>query len=286
MGDKPGKALERLVAALEQALGHDSGRIVEYDKRIQHLVTGKKRQFDVVVTQGEGHHVVITAIECKDHKRPVDVEKVEAFISKIQGCNVHRGILVSSKGFSEDALKLSAAHKITTITLEEVEIFDWLSPDFTFAEHIRHVDRLEVWMGLSTLLPDLDTILASGACVTDANGVKLDNDFWSRLTFRSIPWQEIAPGGARDFVLDGPDPQLWIEMADGERLQIHRIGIKGQARVEAKHVPMALHTYATPGRGIPVASADIQVGDGTMKLMMVREADDTTRVIIVPSAKP
>lgn len=286
--ERPGKAFEKMVAAIEQAMGHQAGRTVEYDKRIRHLVTGKLRQFDVVVTQGDDHHKLVTVIECKDHGRAVDVELVEAFIAKVDGCDVNRGIIVSSNGFSEDARMVAAASKIATMTLQEAEAFDWIAmPEGNFVQHHQIIDHIQIQFDFDPPEPDIDALFARGARFVDENDVEFTNESLGRLLSPHVAWHDVPPGGDPvDFVFQDQKPQASLLEVDGERWRPRRIMMTATARVAVEVMDLALHTYATTERDVAVASADIQVGGTAFKLMLVRNADETTQVMLVPSPTP
>jgi hypothetical protein len=80
--DRPGKKLERLVASLERTLASSNATIEAPCRRLKDRDTNRRREHDVVITWDFGHHVLITAIECRDRSRPVGVPEVESFAKK------------------------------------------------------------------------------------------------------------------------------------------------------------------------------------------------------------
>ncbi len=67
---REGRNLEKLTHALEKYMA-EKGATVESPGFVEDRITGQKREIDVLITQGEGHHKQIIAIECKDRKTPV-----------------------------------------------------------------------------------------------------------------------------------------------------------------------------------------------------------------------
>lgn len=124
--EKPGKALERLVANLEQALAKNPNVTIHLSKRLRDRTTGKLRQHDVVLELKEGHHSVLIAIECKDRSRPIGVPQVEGFGAKCLDTGINQGIIVSTKGFCKTARTKAAHQGIRCLDIEEIENFDWL----------------------------------------------------------------------------------------------------------------------------------------------------------------
>jgi hypothetical protein len=129
---KDGKALERLVALIETALGTD-GVKVEARKRLPDRTTGRLREHDVLVTLNRGHHTLRISIECKDRSRPVTVEHVEAFQKKCEDTGIQQGAIVSASGFAKTARTKAAHYDIRCLDVLQASSFAWmLAPSFTF----------------------------------------------------------------------------------------------------------------------------------------------------------
>lgn len=124
--EKPGKALEKLIASLERALAKNPNVTVHLSKRLRDKTTGKLREHDVVLELKEVHHSVLIAIECRDRSRPIGVPEVEAFYIKCQETGIDQGIIVSTKDFCCTARTKAAKFSIRCLDIEEVENFDWL----------------------------------------------------------------------------------------------------------------------------------------------------------------
>jgi hypothetical protein len=139
---KDGRDLQRLIRSIEsaKAAGRQDLKIESPAFLIDKL-TGKKREHDVLLTYKLDHHEVIMALECRDRSRPIGIDAVEAFRSKCESTGVHRGIMVSSKGFSKPAITKAVIYNIGCLTLDEVDSFNWcLAPGIVVrARHIIHV---------------------------------------------------------------------------------------------------------------------------------------------------
>lgn len=122
-----GKSLEKLVRVLERVLSPKETVVIESPKYLIDRITNKKREHDVVLTIKQGHHELIVAIECRDRKRPVTVNEIESFWKKCQDTGVAQGIVVSPKGFSDQAKEKADKLAIRCLKLSEVEEFPWLS---------------------------------------------------------------------------------------------------------------------------------------------------------------
>ncbi len=122
---KQGKSLEILVTKLERVLANQSVRI-ESPVRLRDKVTKRLREHDVVLTVNpDHHHRSTTAIECRDRKRPVGVESVEAFHTKCQHTGVNQGVIVSPTGFTKTAREKAAHVGIKCMDLKFADKFDW-----------------------------------------------------------------------------------------------------------------------------------------------------------------
>jgi hypothetical protein len=107
------KHFERVVAAIHMA--KDSGASVTWNEDID------GRQFDVAIRFKFRFYDFLTLIECKNFKRRVPVEKVEAFVTKSRSAKADKAIMVSANGFQEGCRKVANENKIELYTLREVE---------------------------------------------------------------------------------------------------------------------------------------------------------------------
>jgi hypothetical protein len=64
-------------------------------------------------------------IECKRYTRPVGIEKVEAFATKVRDVNGHQGVMVSAKGFDAGARAAAAEANIGLWTYHDAAEADW-----------------------------------------------------------------------------------------------------------------------------------------------------------------
>jgi len=78
------------------------------------------RQFDVTLRFSIGPHNYLTVIECKKHKRPVSVDKIDGLITKARDANANKAILVSSSGFQGGAFSVAQRHGIDLFSLKEI----------------------------------------------------------------------------------------------------------------------------------------------------------------------
>ena len=125
---RKGKSLEQLTSALEKYIAEGNAS-VESPGYVPDRVTGQKREVDVLITKGVGHHKQLIAIECKDRKTPVGVPDIEAFHTKINDLHVTKAVFVSSSGFRQTAIKKAKFYNISCLDIDEVENCEWLLTD-------------------------------------------------------------------------------------------------------------------------------------------------------------
>ena len=126
---KAGKALEQLVAAIQEYLGNNPDTHIERNAKLTDNA-GLQREIDVFVqTKVQGGKIGI-AFECKDYKSIVQVSVVEAFQSK---CNdipqIHKKIIVASNGFSSGAQSKANLYGIELYQLGHVPFNDIFLPN-------------------------------------------------------------------------------------------------------------------------------------------------------------
>ena len=125
---RKGRALERLVAHLESVLRNSSKAKVQSPAYLIDVVTGIKREIDVLITEeGGSNHKV--GFEVRDRARKAGLPDMEAFKTKAENTCLDGKVFVSRSGHTEPALKLAKKAAIQCLTLKEALSFDWLAHD-------------------------------------------------------------------------------------------------------------------------------------------------------------
>lgn len=96
-----------------------------HDVRITGIRTGRLRQIDVLIRSTVAGYPVAIAIDCKCFRRKVSVKDVEAFLGLLEDVRVSKGIMVTTKGYSDTAVK-RAANAGSDLQLE-IREFEYLS---------------------------------------------------------------------------------------------------------------------------------------------------------------
>jgi hypothetical protein len=68
---------------------------------------------------------MLVVIECKDYKKPVGIEKLEAFAQKLNDVGANLGVMISTSGFDEGAKVIATQNRIMLRTYREAQGQDW-----------------------------------------------------------------------------------------------------------------------------------------------------------------
>jgi len=282
-----GKSLERLVASIEKALGHEKNVKVESPKRLPDRTTGKLREHDVVLTIKQGHHLLMIAIECRDRSRPITVNQVEGFWAKCQDTSINRGIIVSSGGFYNTARKKADHLGIRCLDIEEAESFNWL-----LATGIHSITRKLIhqnWM----FIPEEDGIVEK----ENMEILDLDGNLISQAILTSNAQQQLnnflpkplEPVERDELIVKFQGDGLILRNSETNMTTPAKLVIaKLQYTVTDEVIPFRLMQYKdkdTDEAITDVAIAQLQFGEITGNLMIVYKEDEGGRVMYVPDKK-
>lgn len=131
---KTGKSLEQLVKAIQITLKDCPNTSIENNVKMNDI-SGVTREIDVLVTTSVQSNSINykIAFECKEYKSKVTVSIVEAFIAKCMDIpEINKGIMVSSNGFSDGAIKKAKQHGIMLCGLNQIDIDKALFGDKAF----------------------------------------------------------------------------------------------------------------------------------------------------------
>jgi len=127
---------EAIIARLQTTFS--KGATVTRDEKLPGKLSGRSRQIDVCIRTKVGTENVLIIVECKKHKRKVDVKAVESFIGVKKDVGAQMGIMVSKEGFSRSAYKRVKDENISLYRYQDTKNEDWPNGLETSA-------LLEVW---------------------------------------------------------------------------------------------------------------------------------------------
>ncbi len=150
---RKGDLLENVVALLHSHAA-ESVRV-----RVMLPVAGSQRQreIDVLLTSQVKGYPVQIVIECKNEKKRVGIERIDAFVGKLKdiGIPAVNGIYVSPTGYTKDALERAKTEGIRTLLFEGLTP-DRLNIEISSAKH-SIVFTLATWLGMNhfSYLPNI-----------------------------------------------------------------------------------------------------------------------------------
>jgi hypothetical protein len=79
------------------------------------------RQFDVYWQTETFGTITRYAIECKDYKNKISVEKIDAFVTKTRSCNINKSLFVTNSGFQEGCYEVAKANGIDLLVISNFD---------------------------------------------------------------------------------------------------------------------------------------------------------------------
>lgn len=227
----------------------------------------------------------MVALECRDRSRPIGVEAVEAFRSKCADTGVHKGVMVSSKGFTRTAIRKAAVYNIHCLSLDQADGFNWCPPTSVtlFRKVITNAFfHVEFPNGVNLEHPVL----------YDENGAVIDKDRVLPIAQATLTETPNAPFtvGEHNVSLRQSCPLIYIMDGD-QRVQASLGVLLVSYTVTREEVPLSFQVYssadtATPITQAAVATAELAPGQH-VDLVLTTQADGTISVSAVPnSTKP
>ncbi|ADK85931.1 hypothetical protein Deba_2576 [Desulfarculus baarsii DSM 2075] len=93
------------------------------------LVTGQRRQVDVMIEMTERGHSLRMLIDAKFHSTPLDVKDIEEVAALSQAVGAHKTIIVAANGFTSPAETKARFIQCDLKTLSIEEALDLIVPD-------------------------------------------------------------------------------------------------------------------------------------------------------------
>jgi hypothetical protein len=125
---KSGQPLESLIRIVHETLKTSDKTVIYSNYKIKNS-SGRNREFDVFIISEINTVPIQIAIECKDYKRKVEVEKIEAFNSKCARYpQISKKVFVSVSGYQEDAKNAAKDFGIELIEFKKISpelILSW-----------------------------------------------------------------------------------------------------------------------------------------------------------------
>lgn len=120
------KLYEEITRYIYETLGKNAGVKIEgfgKDCKVEGK-SGIEHQIDVLTSHSDGIHTYKTAIECKYWKDTVNKDIVMKLSGIVEDASINKGVIVSRKGFTPDAIGFAKHVNIGLVELREIEETD------------------------------------------------------------------------------------------------------------------------------------------------------------------
>ena len=125
-----GREYEKFVADLQQAILDSESFVkhknikIELNKKIPDK-NGRLREFDLYWEYELGGISYKTVIECKEYKRRVSIDRIDALIGKLVNFQDIRGVFTTNKGYQKGAEETAIKNNIELLVVREQNDSDW-----------------------------------------------------------------------------------------------------------------------------------------------------------------
>lgn len=115
-----GKRIEKIVRLIQESIKNVPNTEIFSNYKIPNT-SGRKREIDVFIKSQINGLDINIAIECKDYKIAIPVDKIEAFNSKCQRIKgISKKVFVSSNGYQADSIEAAKDFDIELFKLNEI----------------------------------------------------------------------------------------------------------------------------------------------------------------------
>lgn len=185
---KLGTSYEKLVQDIFQTiLNTEYGqRNIKVQRNVKLIgKSGIEREFDIYWEYEQAGFIHKTVIECKDYSNPISIDRIDAFIGKLQDFPNMFGVFATKVGYQSGAKAYAENNNIDTIIIREPDI----TKDFTDKSGIPLIKIIQ--LNIEMHLPPI---------ITKVNAV-LDKEYIKENSITNIPPKEYV---------SFPD-KIWIE---------------------------------------------------------------------------
>jgi len=180
-----GKNFEKLVRLIQETLKDIPSTEIFSNYKIENK-SGRKGEIDVFIQSSINYMEIKIAIECKDYRKPVSVEKIDAFNSKCQRIKgISKKVFVSSNGYQADAHNAANFHDIELYNLSEIskdKISQWF-PIKQLRADIRLIPQYKIFINGDEddikAFPNDDKIVIH--FYEDTESVLIENILWDGI---------------------------------------------------------------------------------------------------------
>ncbi len=122
--DPKWRRFEKIIHNMHKQLA-PQGAVVTPNDKVIGRESNTERQLDVTIRANVAGYGIFIVIECRDESRPIDVNGIGEFATKLQDVMANKGIMISTSGFTSSAVTMAKARGIATRTYIDTENADW-----------------------------------------------------------------------------------------------------------------------------------------------------------------
>lgn len=268
---------------LERALVSSNDTRVVAPYWAKDLFTGERREHDVAIIVTKGHHKLITAIECRDRSRPVGVPHLEGFYKKCQDTGVHRGVIVSPKGFCKTTLQKAKSLGIECLLLSQVDSFDWILPGAMKFYRTSITNTHCSGIPVEDITPQPTNFRFVGPSGEEITREILNHN--ARIGWDKVLTEQRFDDGCHKVRFRIQTPGWFIEdMGTGQTHPMKHLLVTLSVEVVSTDVPFQNLVYQKDGDNSPIGQASVISFDSDelrADLVFSRNEDETTSVVLV-----
>ena len=237
---KKGAALEQLVALIQDTLKDRQDVAIETNVKVCDI-TSVNREIDVLVTTHVQGLPYVIAFECKDYsKKKVDIQVVDAFIGKCKYLtNIHRKVIVSTSGFTENARKRAEKEDVILCSLEDLPLDTIVQDIKAYNPLIKIVLREGNVIISSKDKSDLDSIDCFDCYLTEGDVLyDFENEVKQRLgeySNRIAIIEHFIKNGQKPFFVNNVFPfdlgVLYLKNNEGKRIGVDQMILRTEIDV-------------------------------------------------------
>jgi len=281
---RDGRVLEKLTNALEKALA--TGEVtIESPAYLADRTTGQKREVDVLITKGKGHHKHLIAIECRARKAPVGVPDIEAFHTKINDLRINKAVFVSSSGYRKSAIEKANFYNISCLDLDDSGDIEWLLVD-TMTIFTRRIVKC-AWSVNRHQKFDSDnlTVFLSGGEIVTPELLTAQ----SQKLFQELDLSQCEPNQIYGQAFPVSTSNLILKnLSTGEDFPVTDAEVYLEWEVTKKEIPIKKVIYGDKSEGqnlVKAAVSELDLGNIEGHLLIVENEDGTKDIKLTTSAK-
>jgi hypothetical protein len=177
------------------------GVTIHHRRRIPGQRSGYEHEIDLSFETELAGTLILTIVECKAYSRPVSVDDLLEFASRVDDISAHKGMFISTSGFTQGAIKLAESKNIALIQAHRGQwqyIARYMAPPPRPSRIFFHLDHATVVEQEGQCLLKLSPIDEN-----DLIGVQPVDAEWvqkhlgsERYSVHDVFFQIISPGGS------------------------------------------------------------------------------------------